>query len=146
VSRSVANAVDLVVVLVAEGALYIAFAATKFLIAPRRFEWPTPGTLALSTLGWALLIVYLTIAWNVTGRSVGKQMMGLRVQRRDGGRLGLGLAFVRALLCAAVPIGLVWSLFSRESASVQDVIVRTKVVYDWRPRVPARGAVTEPGA
>jgi uncharacterized RDD family membrane protein YckC len=146
VSRFIADAVDLVVVVAAVGVVYLGVAATRFLISPRRFEWPAPGTLTLSALGWILLIVYLTIAWNTTGRSLGKQMMGLRVQRRDGERLGLGLAFVRAILCAAVPIGLVWSLFSRESASVQDLVVRTKVVYDWRPRVPARGSANEPGA
>lgn len=120
------------------GAIYLGVAAVRFLIAPRRFEWPSPGTLRLSLLGWALLIVYLAVAWSGTGRSVGKQMMGLRVERLDGGGLGFGLALLRAALCAAVPIGLFWSLFSRESASVQDLLVRTKVVYDWRPRVPAR--------
>jgi uncharacterized RDD family membrane protein YckC len=125
------------VVLVALGAAYLGVAAAKFLIAPRRFEWPAPGSLRLGALGWGLLIVYLTVAWSGTGRSVGKQLMGLRVERRDDGRLGLGRAFVRAVLCAAFPIGLFWSLVSHESASVQDLIVRTKVVYDWRPRVPA---------
>lgn len=120
------------------GAIYLGVAAVRFLIAPRRFDWPAPGALRLSLLGWVLLIVYLAVAWSGTGRSVGKQMMGLRVERLDGGGLGFGLALLRAALCAAVPIGLFWSLVSRESASVQDLLVRTKVVYDWRPRVPAR--------
>ncbi len=126
--------------LAAIGAIYLGVAATRFLIAPRRFEWPAPGRLALGVFGWALLIGYLAVSWSGTGRSVGKQMMGLRVERMNGGGLGFGIAFVRAALCATVPIGLFWSLFSRESASLQDLIVRTKVVYDWRPRVPARAA------
>ena len=138
VSRFVADAIDLLVVLVAIGVVYLGFAATRFLLAPRRFTWPSPGALPLGILGWGLLIAYLTIAWSGTGRSIGKQVMGLRVERRDARGLRLGHAFVRALLCAAVPIGLFWSLFSRESASIQDLLVRTKVVYDWRPRVPAR--------
>jgi uncharacterized RDD family membrane protein YckC len=125
-------------VLVAIGVVYLGVAATDFLLAPRRFTWPSPGALPLGILGWGLLIVYLTVAWSGTGRSIGKQVMGLRVERNDADGLRVGHAFVRALLCAALPIGLFWSLFSRESASIQDLVVRTKVVYDWRPRVPAR--------
>jgi len=140
VSRFVADAIDLVVVLLAVVLVYFGWAAARFLVAPRRFTWPDPGAIAHASIGWLLLVLYLTFAWSATGRSIGKQLMGLRVERRDGSPLGLGLAFVRALLCAAVPIGLFWSAFSRESASVQDLIVRTKVVYDWRPRVPARAA------
>ena len=137
-SRFVADAIDLLLVLVAIGVVYLGVAATDFLLAPRRFAWPSPGALPLGILGWGLLIVYLTVAWSGTGRSVGKQVMGLRVERNDAGRLRAGHAFVRALLCAAFPIGLFWSLLSRESASIQDLLVRTKVVSDWRPRVPAR--------
>ena len=137
-SRFVADAIDLLLVLVAIGVVYLGVAATSFIIAPRRFTWPSPGTLPLGILGWGLLIVYLTVGWSGTGRSIGKQVMGLRVERRDSGGLRLGHAFVRALLCAAFPIGLFWSLFSRDSASIQDLLVRTKVIYDWRPRVPAR--------
>jgi uncharacterized RDD family membrane protein YckC len=138
ISRFVANAIDLLLVLVGIGLVYLGVAATDFLLAPRRFAWPSPGALAIGILGWGLLIVYLTVAWSGTGRSLGKQVMGLRVERHDGGGLRLGHAFLRALLCAAFPIGLFWSLFSRDSASVQDLVVRTKVVYDWRPRIPAR--------
>jgi uncharacterized RDD family membrane protein YckC len=138
ISRFVADAIDLLLVLVAIGVVYLGVAATDFLLAPRRFAWPSPGALAIGIIGWGLLIVYLTVAWSGTGRSVGKQVMGLRVERHDGGGLRLGHAFLRALLCAAFPIGLFWSLFSRDSASIQDLVVRTKVVYDWRPRVPAQ--------
>jgi uncharacterized RDD family membrane protein YckC len=140
ISRLIADAVDFGVVLAGLGVCYLGVAAARFLIAPRRFHWPTPGTLVLSAFGWALLIGYLTVAWSTTGRSVGKQMMGLRVERRNGSGLGIGIALARAVLCAAFPIGLFWSLFSRESASVHDLIVRTKVVYDWVPRVPASAA------
>jgi len=142
VSRFVADAIDLLLVLVAVGVAYLGVAATDFLLAPRRFAWPSPGALAIGILGWGLLTVYLTVAWSGTGRSVGKQVMGLRVERHDGGGLRLGHAFLRALLCAAFPIGLFWSLFSRDSASIQDLVVRTKVVYDWQPRVPTGPATT----
>jgi len=133
VSRIVADAIDLLLVLVAVGVVYLGVAAARFLVAPRRFAWPAPGALALSVLAWGILIVYLAVAWNGTGRTAGKQVMGLRVERKGSGGLGLGQALARSLLCAAFPIGLFWSLFSRDNASVQDLLVGTKVVYDWRP-------------
>jgi uncharacterized RDD family membrane protein YckC len=46
------------------------------------------------------------------------------------------VAFIRAFLSVLFPIGLFWSAVSSRSASVQDLLVRTKVVYDWLPRVP----------
>jgi hypothetical protein len=47
-----------------------------------------------------------------------------------GGRLGWGRCATRAVLCTLFPIGLVWVLVSRENRSVQDVLLRTSVVYD----------------
>lgn len=135
-SRFVADAVDLLLVLAMVGLTYLGLAAARFLIAPRRFEWPAIGSLPLTALTWGLLIVYLATAWSATGRSAGKQIMGLRVERLDGSGLGFGVALIRAVLSALFPIGLLWSAVSSRSASVQDLLVRTKVVYDWLPRVP----------
>jgi uncharacterized RDD family membrane protein YckC len=88
------------------------------------------------TLGWILLVAYLTIGWANTGRTVGKNVFGLRVvSSRDEG-LPLWRSFVRASLCALFPIGLFWSAVSRRNESIQDLIVRTTVVYDWGPKLP----------
>ena len=63
-------------------------------------------------------------------------MLGLRVvSSRDAG-LPLWRAFVRAILCALFPIGLFWSAVSSRNESVQDLLVRTTVVYDWGPKLP----------
>jgi hypothetical protein len=51
-----------------------------------------------------------------------------------GERLRFAGALVRALLCALVPVGLLWVAVSRENRSAQDVLLRTSVVYDWQPR------------
>ena len=64
-------------------------------------------------------------------------MLGLRVvSSRDVG-LPLWRAFVRAVLCALFPIGLFWSAVSGRNESVQDLLVRTTVVYDWGPKLPS---------
>lgn len=140
VSRFLADAIDLVVVLAAVGVVYLGASATRFLVTPPRFTWPTPGRVVLGALAWGLLIIYLTVARTSTGRSVGKQVLGLRVVGREDAGLGIGQAFLRAVLCALFRLGLFWSPFTRESSSVQDLIVRTKVIYDWRPRLPQRPA------
>src|SRR4029453_14158545 len=87
-------------------------AGQRFPPPPRRFSWPEVSTLRLGTLGWILLIAYLTIGWANTGRTWGKGVLGLRVvSSRDAG-LPLWRAFVRATLCALFPIGLFWSAVS----------------------------------
>jgi hypothetical protein len=50
--------------------------------------------------------------------------------------LPLWRSFVRAVLYAFFPIGLFWSAVSSRRESVQDLMVRTHVVYDWRPGLP----------
>jgi uncharacterized RDD family membrane protein YckC len=79
-----------------------------------------------------VLVVYLTLAWSITGRTYGDHVMGLRVLGRRGGRVRLLPAFLRALLCAVFPVGLLWCAVSASRRSVQDLVVRTTVVYDWR--------------
>ena len=135
-SRFLADGIDLIVIIASVAGVYLAFAGFKFLVRPRAFTWPEPSALNLGTLAWIMLIAYLTIGWAVTGRTFGKTVLGLRVVEADGSPLRLWRAFVRALLCAAFPIGLFWSAVSHRNASVQDLIVRTTVVYDWEPRLP----------
>jgi hypothetical protein len=36
----------------------------------------------------------------------------------------------------AFPIGLAWAIISRRNRSVQDVVLRTIVIYDWSVRAP----------
>ena len=136
VSRFLADAIDFFVVIAALIGVYVGVSAFRFLLHPRRFTWPEPSSLYLTALGWILLIVYLTIAWANTGRTFGKRVLGIRVVTGDEDRLPLLQSFVRACLCALFPIGLFWSAVSGRNASVQDLIVRTHVVYDWRPKLP----------
>lgn len=136
ISRLLADGIDLAVVLASLVGVYLGFAGLKFLVRPRAFTWPEPSALNLGTLGWILLIGYLTIGWAVTGRTFGKTVLGLRVVEAEGSRPHLWRAFARAMLCAVFPIGLLWCVVSHRNASLQDLIVRTTVVYDWEPRLP----------
>ena len=137
VSRVMADAIDFGIVLATLVGVYLGVAATRFLLHPRRFTWPEPSTLNLVTLGWLLLVAYLTIGWANTGRTFGKTVLGLRVVGRNGERLPFARALGRALTCAALPIGLFWCVVSARNASIADLLVRSCVVYDWEPRLPA---------
>lgn len=136
VSRFLADAIDLLVIVVAVVGVYLGVSVVRFLLHPRRFTWPEVSALNLGMLGWILLIVYLTIGWANTGRTWGKGVLGLRVVSSKDAGLPLWRAFVRATLCALFPIGLFWSAISTRNESVQDLLVRTTVLYDWAPKLP----------
>jgi uncharacterized RDD family membrane protein YckC len=146
VTRLAAAALDAVVV----GALLVlAYAATSvglFLLDPRRFQFPRVGLLFSMASAFVTLVAYQTLAWWLTGRTYGDRVMGLRVIGVRGRPLGFVGALVRAAFTASVPIGLLWVALSRENRSIQDVVLRTSVIYDWQPSgtpVPGDGPVIE---
>jgi uncharacterized membrane protein/uncharacterized RDD family membrane protein YckC len=97
VSRLVADAVDLGVVW-AIGLAALRFAGiVRYLLAGPPFRPPMlPGWL-VSAAGGAIAVGYLTAGWSSTGRTVGKQLAGLRVVDRRGRRLTVRRALLRAV-------------------------------------------------
>jgi len=142
VSRFVAAALDfLVVVLVLTGG-YLVWATVLFLAGPRHFRLPAAGPFTSLLAGGVTLTGYLALGWTLTGRTYGKRVMGLRLVDRDGRRPRSPRAVLRAVLCVAAPIGLLWVAVSPRRRSLQDILLRTSVVYDWsRP-----GKLPEPPA
>jgi uncharacterized RDD family membrane protein YckC len=134
VTRLIANAVDAVSVSVALLLVYAGTNALLFLVSPRKFEFATASALLSVTTALLAMIVYMTAAWSITGRTYGDHVMGLRVVGRRGDRVWPLTALVRAALCVGFPIGLLWCGVSASRRSVQDVVLRTAVIYDWRPR------------
>ncbi|TCO20432.1 putative RDD family membrane protein YckC [Kribbella steppae] len=136
VTRLAAGAVDGIVVAVALLAGYVGVNGFLFLLDPRGFQF-TEASLLLSGAAWMLvLIVYLTVAWSTTGRSYGCRVMGLRVVSRRGRRVRPLVALARAVFCAVFPIGLLLCAGGRRHSSLQDLVLRTSVIYDWRPGQP----------
>ena len=70
------------------------------------------------------------------GRTYGCHVLGLRVVSYRGSRMRPLGALLRAVFCVFFPIGLLWCAASRANRSVQDVVLRTSVVYDWEPGSP----------
>lgn len=93
-----------------------------------------PAVVAL--VAWALL--YLVIDVAITGRTVGKAVVGLRVLHRDGSPVRPLGALVRAvtfpLSIAFAGVGLVMILAHRRHQALHDILARTVVVYDWGDR------------
>ncbi|HAH07182.1 MAG TPA: hypothetical protein DCM05_11790 [Elusimicrobia bacterium] len=81
---------------------------------------------------WAAAYVLYQVLGNCAGATVGKRLLGLRVVRPDGSKLGLGRSVVRALgYLAGMPLfnlGFVWALFHPESRAWHDLLAATIVV------------------
>ena len=133
VSRLLAASFDLAVTIGVVLALFLAIGAVSFVVRPRSFRWPDPGLIGLGGIWWALLVAYLTAGWTASGRTIGKQVMGLRVVDREGDPLRGGRALLRAVLCATLPIGLLWCAIDRRGRALHDLLVRSRVAYDWVP-------------
>jgi len=131
VSRLLAGIVDLLVVLMVMVATYVGWAAVRFLLRPAKFEFPQPTLVLILAAGLVAAVCYLTLGWTLTGRTYGDHLMGLRVVDRSGTTMHLPISVIRAILCAVFPIGLIWAAFSTHNRSVQDILVRTSVRYDW---------------
>jgi uncharacterized RDD family membrane protein YckC len=131
ISRLLASIVDFVIVVVLLVAMYAGWATLKFVIRPAKFQFPEPSVTLIVVAGYSVLTLYLALGWMMTGRTYGDHLMGLRVLDRAGRMLHLPRALLRAVLCAVFPIGLVWTAVSTRSHSVQDILARTSVTYDW---------------
>jgi uncharacterized RDD family membrane protein YckC len=95
---------------------------------------------ALALAGGTLVVpAYHFVGWTVFGQTVGKWLLGLRVQQLDGQRLTPRRALLRlcGYVVSALPLyaGFWWVLGPRRMAW-HDHLARTEVVYHERPPAP----------
>ncbi len=136
ITRTLAGAVDVAVICTILVAIYFGWVVFRLLLDPRRFTWPPAGVWLSITGVMVIGVVYLTFFFSSSGRTVGNALLGTRVVSSHHQILGWTRSFVRALICVVFPIGLFWCLIDRRRRSLQDVILRTAVVYDWTARTP----------
>ena len=134
VTRTIAGFVDAIVVAALILIGYLGVNGFLFLIDPRGFQFTEASPLPMVTTALLAAFLYLFAAWWITGRTVGCHLMGLRVVNRHRRRLPPHIAFLRALLYTLFPIGLVLCAGGRNHRSLQDLVLRTLVIYDWHPR------------
>jgi uncharacterized RDD family membrane protein YckC len=135
VSRVLAAAVDAAVVLLSLGGLYLVVSAVAFAVDPVRFTFPAPAQAVVVAFGFALGTDYFAVSWAVSGRTIGDQLLGLRVIGRRGPRVRLWTALLRALCSVLFPAGLLWVVVGSGRRSLADVLLGTSVVYDWNPHL-----------
>ena len=137
VSRSVAMAIDgFVIVMVVVGATLL----TELIgvVLPKWVWLSTAIPAAVGAVVSLVPFIYFSAAVAISGRTVGKAVMGIRVLDLDGGRLPTARALLRtaAYLASLVPLfaGFFWVLVDRDRRSWHDHIARSRVVYEPQSR------------
>ena len=137
VSRLLALAVDVVVVVLIGVLLLVVTGGIRSLFTGE-LEVEVSSDAVRGPLATLLVLAYLGYGWGLNGRTAGKVALGLRVVRHDGSDLSLLWGAARAVLYLIFLPGILWVAVSRRNASLQDLLLRTAVVYDWGPAVAPR--------
>jgi uncharacterized RDD family membrane protein YckC len=142
VSRAVAAFIDVaIIVLVVLGTIAVLW-VLSFIFDPSSGtvtvadQGRIPPAVWMVLYGYALNVVYWTVFWATSGRTIGNLVMGLRVVNFRGQHPKWIGALLRALFCTVFPVGLLWVIVSGANRSVQDVVLRTSVIYDWVIGIP----------
>jgi len=134
VTRTLAAAVDAIVVWLIVAGGYLGWAIFKVIIDPRQFSWPDAAWWISMAAAMFVATLYLTVSWASTGRTVGGALFGTRVISSRHRMLRWVTSLIRAGMCVVFPIGLAWSLVDRRRRSIQDILIRSAVIYDWSTR------------
>ena len=145
VSRAIAAVIDVTLIFITVLLTAAALWMLSFIIDPATAAIDSgsrvPALLYMVAYGYFLNWAYWTVCWALSGRTIGNLIMGIRVVNRKGERLGWGVAALRSAFCAFFPIGLLWVVLSGANRSVQDVVLRTSVIYDWVVGLPTLARV-----
>lgn len=129
-TRLTACIIDLALVAAVMFGIWLAISLLQLIFTPG-VDVDPPTVAQLVIWGYFLALVYWTGAWATTGRSLGAWVMGVRVVNRKGNKLSWPLSLARAAFCVSFPFGLLWAIFSKRNRSLQDIALRTIVIYDW---------------
>ena len=110
--------------------------------APRR------GSAFILTAGYvataAVAFINFVLIANLSGRTLGKWVAGLRIERRDGEPLSVGRALLRhmvgyPLTLLTLGLGFLFAAFDPQGRALHDWLAGTVVVRSRQPRAAARG-------
>ena len=134
-TRFLASVIDIALVALLMMGIWLGIEILQLIFTPG-VEVQAPRAATLVVWGYVFTTFYWTVAWATSGRSLGAWVMGVRVVNRKGERLRFPVSLARAAFSVGFPIGLGWALVSKRNRSVQDVVLRTIVIYDWSLRAP----------
>ena len=131
ITRGLAAILDLLVVLVIMGVLYGGLVLVRLVYSPAAFAPPSLNRRVLDA-GHVRRRgrVRSRGCWTVSGSTAWVAVaMGLRVVGRRSQRVSLLVGLLRAVGCVFFPIGLLWVVIDSRRRSLQDIVLRTRVVY-----------------
>ena len=126
-------AIDLGVIVFAIVMAAVLGAAVQ-LVLPHWSWLSTAIPAAIATVSSFIPLVYFFALVAVTGRTIGKSVMGIRVVGADGRRLSAARSLLRtiAYLVSLLPVfaGFAWVLFDRDRRAWHDHLAGSRVVYE----------------
>lgn len=158
-TRAIAFAIDFAIV-----NIVIAAATTTVVVFLRYFNYgelfyttstDEPTDLAVLITGATTLVTtlvmyygYVVLFWVISGQTLGKRLMGLRVAQMDGSRMTFWRGTVRLIgyWISAIPflLGFLWVLVDNQRRGWHDRMAGTCVIYSWDasygPRIRAYSA------
>jgi uncharacterized RDD family membrane protein YckC len=121
--RIAAKIVDMVLIF----GVAAAAAAAAFMLMPDPARYFVPN-IALG-LGVPAFVIYTALAEYRTGRTLGKRLMGIRVVRESGARIGLSQSFLRQLPWAGIFfIDALFALFTDRRQRAFELLTKTRAV------------------
>jgi len=134
-SRLAAGVIDAAVIFGTFVGVLCVVALLRFLFDHESLHLPRPDRLVTVISIIVIGVIELSTSWSGSGRTVGDDVVGLRVVTANGGIVSSGRAFVRAVLVMITGgLVLLTALVSKRNNGVHDWLCRTAVVYDWRPQ------------
>ena len=83
----------------------------------------------------AVIVIYYLFFWALFGFTPGKFLLGLKIVRQDGRKMGLGRAIVRFVgyWISIIPLGLgyIWIILDPKREAWHDKLAGTHVIYTW---------------
>ncbi|WP_283604720.1 RDD family protein [Mycolicibacterium poriferae] len=129
VSRGVAAVIDLVVVGMLLGSVYLGLVLARLALTPGAFRFPALDVVFSTAVCFGVAVLYLAGCWSVSGCTAGAVVMGVQVVGRRAARLKPVVALGRAVACVVLPIGLGWVAVDAERRSLQDIVFGSRVIY-----------------
>jgi len=108
------------------------------LIDDLQLLWCWVAKLSIPVITFLIFFGYPIVLWTLTGQTVGKYALGLRIVRKDGQPIKL-MNSVRRLIgyyisLLFVGIGFLWILVSNQRQGWHDKFASTYVIYVWDAR------------
>lgn len=148
VTRGAAGVIDAVVISVVYLLTVLGTQAVIALLMGEPVTEVDMKPIAVALLLPVILWVYFAGGWWLFGKTVGSLVLGTRVVRQDGHRVGFVRAWVRFLATtistAVFCLGWFWIAINRRSRAWHDIIAGTVVVYDWEEAHPMARDVALP--